>query len=42
MRLVIWKTDETPCMDMEGTSDVFIRSFVDEDEDSFTDTHWRC
>jgi hypothetical protein len=28
-------------MDTEGTSDVFIKATIDEDEQE-TDTHWRC
>lgn len=29
-------------MDVEGTSDVFVRVFFDTEEDQTTDTHWRC
>lgn len=29
-------------MDVEGTSDAFVRSFIDPDDDHLTDTHWRC
>ena len=29
-------------MDVEGTSDVFIRAFFDDQDDHTTDTHWRC
>ena len=42
MRLVIWKTKDIEAMDWEGTSDVFIRAFLDPDHDHLTDTHWRC
>lgn len=42
MRLVIWKTNEIEAMDWEGTSDVFVRAFLDPDDDYLTDTHWRC
>lgn len=42
VRLVIWKTKDIEMMDWEGTSDVFIRAFVDPDDDKLTDTHWRC
>jgi len=41
-RLVIWKTEEIEMMDAEGTSDVFVRAYVDPDDDHLTDTHWRC
>jgi hypothetical protein len=42
MRLVIWKTEDIEMMDIEGCSDVFVRCFVDPDDDHLTDTHWRC
>lgn len=42
VRLVIWKTKDIEMMDWEGTSDIFIRAFVDPDDDKLTDTHWRC
>jgi Ca2+-dependent lipid-binding protein len=29
-------------MDFEGTSDVYIRSFFNPDQDYTTDTHYRC
>ena len=29
-------------MDLEGASDVYVRAFVDPDDDYTTDTHWRC
>ena len=42
IRLVIWKTRDIEAMDWEGTSDVFVRAFLDPDDDYLTDTHWRC
>ena len=42
MRLIIWKTEDIEMMDFEGTSDAFVRSFLDPDDDHLTDTHWRC
>ena len=42
VRLTIWKTKDIEMMDLEGTSDVFVRSFLDADDDYLTDTHWRC
>lgn len=42
IRLVIWKTKEIEAMDWEGTSDIFVRCFLDPDDDHLTDTHWRC
>jgi len=41
-RLVIWKTKDIEMMDVEGTSDVFVRAFFDDKDDEVTDTHWRC
>lgn len=41
-RLVVWKTKDIPHMDVEGCSDVFVRSYVnDPSKDKLTDTHWR-
>jgi len=31
-----------PTLDVEGTSDVFIRAWIDENNKKETDTHWRC
>jgi len=42
VRLVIWKTRDIEMMDVEGTSDVFVRAFFDAEDDHSTDTHWRC
>jgi Ca2+-dependent lipid-binding protein len=41
MRFIIWKTKEIEMMDFEGTSDVYCRTFLDDKEDHYTDTHWR-
>lgn len=32
-RVVIWKTKDIEMMDVEGTSDVFVRAFFDDDDD---------
>jgi Ca2+-dependent lipid-binding protein len=40
-RFIIWKTTKIEMMDFEGTSDVYIKSFVDPDHEYRTDTHWR-
>lgn len=29
-------------MDIEGTSDVFVRAFIDDKSAKTTDTHYRC
>ena len=42
LRLVIWKTRDIECMDVEGASDIYVRAFLDADDDKLTDTHWRC
>ena len=42
LRVVIWKTRELSMMDWEGTSDVYVRAFLDPEDDLVTDTHWRC
>jgi hypothetical protein len=31
-----------PAMDVEGTSDVFIKAFLDSEDKYETDTHYRC
>lgn len=41
IRMVIWKTKDIEAMDWEGTSDIFIRAFLDPADDHLTDTHWR-
>lgn len=41
-RLVIWKTKDIPHMDLEGCSDVFVRTYFDDpNQEKLTDTHWR-
>lgn len=41
-RLIIWKTKDIPHMDIEGCSDVFVKTyFNDPNKDKLTDTHWR-
>ena len=41
-RLIIWGTDDVANADIEGTSDIFIRAWVNEEEPKETDTHYRC
>jgi len=41
-RVVVWKTRDIEMMDVEGTSDVFIRAYFESNNDKKTDTHWRC
>ena len=41
VRLIVWKTKDIEMMDFEGTSDVYVRSFLNPDKDKTTDTHYR-
>ena len=42
MRLIIWETEDMELRDDEGTSDVFISSYVDPKQKQSTDVHYRC
>lgn len=43
IRLVIFDTLDIKMMDDEGTSDVFVKAFFDQKEESHeTDCHYRC
>ena len=42
VRVVIWDTRDIKMMDVEGTSDVFIKAFFDSKKALETDTHFRC
>lgn len=35
-------TKDVPCEDAEGTSDVFIKAYINDDDKKTTDTHYRC
>ena len=41
-RLCVFETKDVPAMDVEGTSDVFIKAFIDPEDKYETDTHYRC
>jgi hypothetical protein len=41
-RIVVWGTEGVANFDDEGTSDIFIRSWINEAEPKETDTHYRC
>jgi hypothetical protein len=41
MRFIIWGAKDIPQMDIEGTSDAYFKSYVDDKEEHYTDTHWR-
>lgn len=38
----MWDTKEIKMMDEEGTSDVYIRAFMDNKNALETDCHYRC
>jgi len=38
----VFDTVDIIAMDVEGTSDVFVRAFFDSKKDKETDTHFRC
>jgi len=42
VRTVIWGTKDVICTDVEGTSDVFCKAFIDNEDQRETDTHYRC
>lgn len=42
VRVVVWRTEGIPTMDIEGTSDIQIRAGFDSNQMQKTDTHWRC
>lgn len=42
MRLIVWETEGTPCMDVEGMSDYYVTCFIDANNKQSTDVHYRC
>ena len=42
MRLVVWETENMKCMDVEGTSDIFINAYIQPEQKQSTDVHYRC
>lgn len=42
LRVVVWDTKDIPATDIEGTSDLFIKAFMDDNDKKETDTHYRC
>ena len=42
LRLTVYDTENVPCEDIEGTSDVFVKAWFDEKHKRETETHWRC
>lgn len=41
MRLVIWETENMKCMDVEGTSDIYVTAYLDQKKKQSTDVHYR-
>ena len=41
-RLIIWETEDVACYDVEDTSDIYVRAWVNGAEPMETDTHYRC
>ena len=42
MRVAIYETEGIPSMDIEGTSYVYIETFIEPNNRQKTDTHYRC
>ena len=42
VRVAVMDTKNIPCEDVEGTSDVFIKAYIDDKDKKTTDTHYRC
>lgn len=42
MRVCVYGCKGVPEADVEGTTDAFIRAFIDRSEVQETDTHYRC
>lgn len=42
LRLSVYNISNVPMCDDEGTSDVFVKAWLDEAHQKETDTHWRC
>ena len=42
LRVVVWGTKGIKSKDAEGVSDIFVRGFMDPQQEQNTDTHYRC
>ena len=42
LRLIIWECENIECMDVEGTSDVYVTAYIDQENKQSTDIHFRC
>ena len=42
VRLVVWETEDMEMMDIEGTSDIYVLAYLDQNDIEKTDVHFRC
>jgi hypothetical protein len=42
VRFIVWETEDMEMMDVEGTSDIYIVGYFDQNEAQKTDVHYRC
>lgn len=42
VRVCVFDTEDIPIEDVEGTSDVYIRTYIDQHDKQQTDCHYRC
>jgi hypothetical protein len=42
VRFIVWETEDMEMMDIEGTSDIYIVGYLDQNEAQKTDVHYRC
>ena len=42
VRFVIWETEDMEIMDVEGTSDIYVVAYFDQEDIHKTDVHYRC
>lgn len=42
LRVIIWQTKSIPMLDDEGTSDIYVKTFLEPENSKETDVHIRC
>ena len=42
VRFIVWETEDMEMMDIEGTSDIYVIAYFDQEEIQKTDVHYRC
>ena len=42
VRFIVWETEDMEMMDVEGTSDIYVIAYFDQNELQKTDVHFRC